>query len=88
METVVVNGRKGLTDDVRGLPRFLLSVRIQDVMLASDWWHKLVKFINKLSLIGGNQISLPISQNSLQVRPCGIPYLKVKNLNCTSEEAF
>ena len=85
METVVVNGRQGLTDVDGHLSWLLLRMRI---LLASDWWHKMCKFINKLSLMGGNQISLTISQNSLQVRPCGIPYLKVKNLNCTSEEAF
>lgn len=40
METVMVNGRRGLTNVNGNLPWLLLRVKIQDVALASDWWYK------------------------------------------------
>ncbi len=43
METVAVNGKRGLTIVDGSLLLKLLTVRIQDVVRVLDWCHKMVK---------------------------------------------
>lgn len=43
METVTVNGRRGLNNVDGSLPRKLLRERMQDATHVLDWWHKKAK---------------------------------------------